>query len=211
MRCFVVLVLGVAVVAVVLWVVLRPAAPPAPLRATPVAGLTGYVDQPALSPDGQRVAFISNRGQADNLDVYVTSLGRGATLRRTTHPAQDYSPAWSPDGRRLAFLRAAPGPDGASEVLIMPAAGGPERKAGEVRLQANPLFLPGPFLCWTPDSSALVVTHREAPEEPPSLYLLSLTTGVKHRLTSPPRGAPGEARCAGAQSRPWCRSRSGRR
>jgi len=194
MRCLVVLVLGAAVAAVVLWLIFRPPkAPQAPLRAVPVAGLTGYVDQPALSPDGRAVAFISNREQAGNWDVYVAALGRGAPRRLTTRPEQEYSPAWSADGRQLAFLRAARGSGGASEVLLMPAAGGPERKAGEVRLQPDSPFLPGPFLCWTPDASALVVTHRERPEEPPSLYLLSLAMGVKSRLTSPPLGAPGDS------------------
>jgi len=194
MRCLVVLVLGAAVAAVILWVVFRPPKePPPPLRAVPVANLAGYVDQPALSPEGHAVAFISDREQAGNLDVYVASLGRSAPRRLTTHPAQEYSPAWSADGRQLAFLRAARGPGGSSEVLVMPAAGGPERKAGEVRLQPDSPFLPGPYLCWTPDSSALVVAHREGPEEPPSLYLLSLATGVKRRLTSTPLGAPGDS------------------
>ena len=195
MRCLLALVVAAVVLAVVLWwVVFRPAPkPPEPLRASPLAGLGSSADQPSLAPDGSRVAFISNLEQATNLDVYVTPVGRGAALRLTRHPAREYSPAWSADGRRIAFLRAAHGAASPSDVVVMPVAGGPERKVGEVRLQPDSPFLPGPFLCWTPDSSALVITDRETPEDRPSLFLLSVETGAKRRITSPPLGTPGDS------------------
>jgi Tol biopolymer transport system component len=125
--------------------------------------------------------------------VYVKPVGRGAAVRLTRQAAAEYSPAWSPDGGRIAFLRAARGNAGLSEVVVMPAAGGPERKVGEVRLEPDSFLLPGPFLCWTPDASALVVTERVAGEKSASLHLLSLETGRKQQLTAPPLGAPGDS------------------
>ncbi len=57
---------------------------------------------PAVSPDGKRIAFTSWRaGQAD---IWLMNAD-GSDLRRLTdHPADDYAPTWSPDGRRLAFV-----------------------------------------------------------------------------------------------------------
>ncbi len=57
---------------------------------------------PEVSPDGQWVAFMSQRD--GNWDIYVVDIN-GENLTRLTHdPANDGLPAWSPDGRYLAFL-----------------------------------------------------------------------------------------------------------
>ncbi len=178
-----------------IWWLLRPGdAPPPPLTAARLSGLRGYVDQPALSPDGSRVAFISNREERENIDVYVKPVGGGAVVRLTTHPAVECSPAWSPDGRWIAFLRAARGSFQApSDVVMIPASGGPERKVAEVNVQPDWYFLPGPFLAWAPDATAVVVCDRGLPEEPAGLFWLSVETGSKQRLTTPPFGAPGDS------------------
>ena len=56
--------------------------------------------QPAFSPDGERIAFRSER-QGGGIFV----MGRtGESVRRITD--NGYTPAWSPDGRRLVFATA---------------------------------------------------------------------------------------------------------
>ena len=52
--------------------------------------------QPALSPDGQQIAFRSER---DGGGVFVTSR-TGGVARRLTR--EGFNPTWSPDGRRIA-------------------------------------------------------------------------------------------------------------
>ncbi len=56
---------------------------------------------PAISPDGSRLAYASRR--AGNWDIYLLDLTTGAETRLTTHPHFDGAPAWNPDGRRIAF------------------------------------------------------------------------------------------------------------
>lgn len=57
--------------------------------------------RPAWSPDGQKVAYYSNR--TGNDDIWVASLDSGEEVRLTTDPASDRRPAWSPDGNWIAF------------------------------------------------------------------------------------------------------------
>lgn len=56
---------------------------------------------PALSPDGRRVAFSSNRNGF--WDLYVIDLISGDTLQLTDTSDYEFGPTWSPDGRFLAY------------------------------------------------------------------------------------------------------------
>ncbi|HIQ06257.1 MAG TPA: hypothetical protein EYH31_11345 [Anaerolineae bacterium] len=57
-------------------------------------------DQPAFSPDGQRIAFRSRRG--DRIGLIVANVDGSESVRVTTF-AEDAFPSWSPEGDRLAF------------------------------------------------------------------------------------------------------------
>lgn len=65
---------------------------------------------PEWSPDGTRIAFVSNRDAVDgsyNNDIWIVaaddSSKGGSTRQLTTNGGQDDSPAWSPDGRWIAY------------------------------------------------------------------------------------------------------------
>ncbi len=64
-----------------------------------------YADDysPAISPDGKRIVFASNRLQ--NTELYLMDLGT-RVLRQLTHTDEldEYMPAFSPDGKSLAFV-----------------------------------------------------------------------------------------------------------
>jgi len=58
---------------------------------------------PALSPDGKRVAFSSNR--AGSWDIYVMPVTGGKAVQITSDSAHDLHASWSPDGQSLVFCR----------------------------------------------------------------------------------------------------------
>jgi TolB protein len=55
---------------------------------------------PALSPDGTRVAFASNRD--GTWDLYILTLESGEITRVTNSPEYEAAPSWSPDSQWLA-------------------------------------------------------------------------------------------------------------
>jgi dipeptidyl aminopeptidase/acylaminoacyl peptidase len=60
--------------------------------------------QPAFSPDGRSVAFVSRRAGDEASQVYVIALEGGEARRLTSVPTGAESPKWFPDGRRIAFI-----------------------------------------------------------------------------------------------------------
>ncbi|HTV95362.1 MAG TPA: prolyl oligopeptidase family serine peptidase [Steroidobacteraceae bacterium] len=67
------------------------------------------------SPDGSRLAFVSNRG--DHAFIGVFTSGSVPILYLAPSTGNDGSPRWSPDGKRIAFARQ-PGEGGAPEPLL---------------------------------------------------------------------------------------------
>jgi Tol biopolymer transport system component/C-terminal processing protease CtpA/Prc len=78
--------------------------------------------RPIYSPDGTRLAFVSNR--TGNGDIYVLNLTTGALRRITFDDAAEQLDAWSPDGKYLYFSSSAQDVGGMSDVFRVSAEGG---------------------------------------------------------------------------------------
>ena len=137
------------------------------LYQVPVAGgaatqlTTGpfYDGDPAISPDGTRVAFVSNRdGSSSN--VFVLDLA-SRRVTQVTREREATRPAWSPDGRTIAYARNLAreehpfeqlpgfGDTGLRELRTVPAAGGQPTVVGPPRIVETVFFLPDGRLAWT--------------------------------------------------------------
>jgi TolB protein len=64
-------------------------------------GQSGFLSAPAWSPDGSRIALVSDRGGSSN--IWTVATDGSDPLNITNHEAKDHSPAWSPDGEWIAF------------------------------------------------------------------------------------------------------------
>lgn len=71
-------------------------------RASRLTVSTAYESRPTWSPDGSRIAFISNRD--GNYDIYVIPATGGTAKRVTYHSGHDYVADWSSDGSKLLFI-----------------------------------------------------------------------------------------------------------
>jgi Tol biopolymer transport system component/serine/threonine protein kinase len=160
----------------------------APLKVTPLTSSPYPERNVAFSPDGRQVAYVWTGEKGDNFDLYVKLIGAGEPLRLTNSLGLEMSPAWSPDGRYIAFLR------GRSEGIgfyIIPALGGAERKLADAYGWAIGGAKPN-ALDWSPDGKTLAVVDKTSEDEPWSIFLISVETGERRRLTQPPAGYAGD-------------------
>jgi Tol biopolymer transport system component/DNA-binding winged helix-turn-helix (wHTH) protein len=154
-----------------------------PLRVRPLTSYPGNERDPALSPDGTRVAFAWNGGSGDAMSLFVQMVGGENPLRLTHEPSvEDRTPTWSPDGKRLAFTRATRSD---CRIFLVSALGGEERPLapcgdGEYRRVA-----------WSPDGKWLALSRRDA-RRVLTLELLSPDTLERRPITRAPDGFLGD-------------------
>jgi Tol biopolymer transport system component len=117
---------AVALVAVVTVIFLLRRGPeaPSPLDLRRLTYDAGPSISPAISPDGNLVAFSSDRGDAGDFNIWVRHINQPEPTRLTDHPADDSYPSFSPDGSRIVFRSARDG----GGIFVVNALGGGLRK-----------------------------------------------------------------------------------
>ncbi len=79
---------------------------------------------PTLSPQGDRVAFVSDRSGTRQLYL-MPILGSSAPSPLTEHPTGVQEPAWSPDGKHIAYVAFS---EGFSQIFMLDLEDGTERR-----------------------------------------------------------------------------------
>lgn len=125
---------------------------------------------PALSADGTRLAFVSDREGED--DVWKLDPGQGQPQRLTDGPGQKLQPVWSPDGRLLAYFS---NQAGNNDIWVVPSDGG-----APVQLTNSPADDINPY--WSPDGSLLAfVSDRSGQSE---VWVMNTDGGDARMLTN---------------------------
>jgi Tol biopolymer transport system component len=107
----------------------------------------GKLYGPALSPDGDSIAFYNHLSN-QTWSLYLMGVD-GSGIRRLTNQlnALDWSPDWSPDGSQIVFARSYSTPTWRSEIWVINPDGSGLHRLGTVDGQ-------GPD--WSPDGSKIV-------------------------------------------------------
>ncbi len=146
---------------------------------TGVAFLTGNPvreQDPAWSPDGTRIAFVSNA--AGHNEIWTIQADGTEPRRLATSPTSDTFPAWSPDGLRIAFVRN-DRVTNRDDIWVMNAADG----SGLVRLTATDTANESQP-AWSPDGSKIAfVTDRDGDLE---IYVMNADGSEATNLTQSP-------------------------
>jgi Tol biopolymer transport system component len=117
---------------------------------TGTLGESGDYLNPAVSPDGTRVA-VALGGQGSR-DLWIVDVARATNTRLTFDPADDDNPVWSPDGQNIVF---ASNRMGRPMLYIKPADG-----SGEERLLTD---MSGTPTSWSKDGRFLLFTTTGSP------------------------------------------------
>jgi Tol biopolymer transport system component len=129
---------------------------------------------PAWSPDGTRIALVSDRDGDEEL--YVVRADGTGLRQLTRNRAGDSEPAWSPDGRWLAF---ASDRDGARELWVMRSDGTGARKLTTRGARWWEVWTPA----WSPDGRTIVFTWLRVSFFNPELYAVRPDGSGLRRLT----------------------------
>jgi Tol biopolymer transport system component len=134
----------------------RPAASSlADVTITQLTSDPGYEGEPTFSPDGETIAYVSDR--TGNFEIFLKQVSGGPDVNITNNPADDVQPAFSPDGKQIAFVSTRGSatrltyenfgvPSTGGDIWMMPALGGSPRRIAEK----------GNFPSWSSDGSTLV-------------------------------------------------------
>jgi Tol biopolymer transport system component len=110
--------------------------------------------EPAWSPDGRKIAFISRRDGGQ--EIYVVNADGSGLRRLVRSPNREFGPAWSPDGRKIAFRR---GKKASVELYVMNADGSGQRRLTDTKAAWSP-DVAARAVPWSPDGRRLAFSSK---------------------------------------------------
>ncbi|MDH3498151.1 MAG: hypothetical protein OER21_15445, partial [Gemmatimonadota bacterium] len=147
-------------------------------RTVQVTREPGLEVDPAISPDGQLVAYAS--GPATNMQIYVRQVTGGRTVQLTQDSTSNNRwPRWAPDGSRIAYQAL----DG---IYVVPVLGGAPRLIVRAPAPTAEVSI-GSFtslsgLAWSPDGRRIAFAAGYGAE---GLYIVNVEGGEPVKLDAP--------------------------
>ena len=141
---------------------------------------------PTWAPDGQRVAFASDR--SGNWDIWAVNVDGSGLVNLTNSPDDEQYPAWSPDGLRMAFTSKR---SGSSDVWVMNVEDALQGTgtANAVNLTKSPQR--DRYAMWSPDGAKIAFnTSRDGNQE---IYVMNADGSDPTNVTNAPDSAEGLA------------------
>ena len=124
---------------------------------------------PAFSPDGKKIAYVSDRGGSPQVYV-MNSNGKGRPKRITFEGNYNTSPGWSPDGKTIAYVGRT---NGKNQIFVVKSDGTGLRQLTNVGNNEGPSFSPdGYFIAFDSD--------REGVR---GIYIMRADGGTQKRIT----------------------------
>jgi dipeptidyl aminopeptidase/acylaminoacyl peptidase len=156
------------------------------LKIQPLTSQAGWEGSPALSPDGESIAFTWTERLGAQRQIYLKRLNNSDPIKLTDAGSDGLigSLVWSPDKRRIAFKRSY---RESGAIFSIASSGGDEKKLLELE-NADSLSA----IDWSPDGAQLAFSERGPGGKEIAIYLFNLRTGEKRKLTSPPREHVGD-------------------
>lgn len=135
----------------------------------------GWEAEPALSPDGSRMAYSRRQPSEKQFDIWIKTIGEENSIQLTADPRDDKAPTWSPDGKSVAFVRLHSSRQQAA-LIVVPARGGTEKVLTE--------FSPGSSFetDWSPDGKSILLREGRSQGDLGGIALVSIETGLKRRI-----------------------------
>ncbi|UPV75647.1 S9 family peptidase [Halorussus limi] len=114
------------------------------------------VEEPRVSPDGERVAFVRKVPADDDeyeATVHVVPVGGDQPRQFTVSEGVDSQPRWSPSGDRIAFVSTRGADDDRPQLWIVPTDGGEARQVTDVVGGVAEI-------AWSPDERRIAFTQQ---------------------------------------------------
>ena len=147
----------------------------------PLTSAPGLEFQPAISPDGDRVAYVRGASLRET-SIRLRDIASGRDVALTAASGDYACPAWSPDGAVVAFARI----DGDRGVYAVDAAGGTPRL-----LVRDIVGREG--LDWSPDGGTIAYTAVAHDDTAGRIVLLDPATRRRRALPGPDQATFGDS------------------
>ena len=124
-----------------------------------------YDGYPDWSPDGTKIAFVSNRDGA-RFQIYVMDIHGKNPIRLTDGPGSKFDPDWSPDGGKIAFSVSDWVKNVKNHIAVMDAYGNREKLETVAR-----------YPSWSPDGKQIAFAQRG------EIYVIGVDGRGRKRVT----------------------------